>query len=152
MTPARDPPVLDDPARSETKAASSTGKTGCLRRYFEGIPEDRIAAVEAGTVDLDVIAADQTKAGSVGLRLTNNNRPIGATRFAFFPAGEIFKIESIVDERCETVEEYSNTSRGGDKRVLQNYDTLRLGLGGAYYDLRLGGSTTIRLNFVSVVP
>lgn len=137
---------------SETTAASSPGATACLRRYFEGIPDDRIAAVEAGTVDLDVIAANQTKRGTVGLSLTNDNRPIGATRFAFFPAGEIFKIESIVDERCETIDAYSNTSRGGDKNVLQNYDTLRLGLGGAYYDLRLGGNTTIRLNFVSVVP
>ncbi len=69
-----------------------------------------------------------------------------------FPTSEIFKIESIVDEQCERIEEYSNTSRGGDKHVLQNYDSLRIGLGGAYYDLRLGGNTTIRLNFVSVVP
>ncbi len=108
--------------------------------------------MEAGTVDLDVIAANQPKADTVGLRLTNNNRSIGAMRFAFFPTSEIFKIESVVDERCETIEDYPNTSRGGDKHVLQNYDTLRLGLEGAYYDLRLGGNTTIRLNFISVIP
>jgi hypothetical protein len=141
----------DSPA-SETKAVSSPGEVACLRRYFEGIPRERIAAVEAGTVALDVIAADQPKAGTVGLRFTNNDRSIGAMRFAFFPTSEIFKVESVVDERCGTIEGYSNTSRGGDKHVLQNYDTLRLGLEGAYYDLRFGGNTTIRLNFVSVVP
>lgn len=141
----------DSPSR-ETKEVSSSGETACLRRYLDGIRPDRIATVEAGTLDLDVIAADQTKAGTIGLRLTNNNRSIGATRFAFFPTSEIFKIEAIVDERCERIEEYSNTSRGGDKNVLQNYDTLRINLGGAHYDLSLGGNTTIRLNFVSVVP
>lgn len=139
-------------APSDTKAGSSPGGGRCFRRYLEGIPRDRIAPVEAGTQDLDVIAANQPKAGTVGLMLTNNGRSIGAMRFAFFPTSEIFKIESVVDEQCETVEEYRNTSRGGDKHGLQNYDTVRLSLGGTLYDLQLGGGSTIRLNFVSVVP
>jgi hypothetical protein len=144
--------VRDDAPASETKAVSSPGGVGCLGRYFDGIPRDRIAAVEAGVVDLEVIAANQPKSGAVGFRLTNNNRTIGAMRVAFSPTSEVFKIESVVDERCKTTEEYSNATQGGDKHVLQNYDTLRLALGGAYYDLRLGGDTTIWLTFRSVVP
>lgn len=144
--------VTDAPAPTERKAGSDPGGGSCFRRYFEGIPSDRIASVEAGTENFDVIAADQPKAGTVGLRFTSNDRPIGAMRSAFFPTNEIFKIESVVDDRCDTVEEYENTSRGGDKRVLQNSDTVRLNLGGAFYDLRLTGNTTIRLSLVSVAP
>lgn len=144
--------VRDDSPAGETKAVSSPGGVGCLGRYFDGIPRERIATVEAGVIDLDVIAANQPKSGTVGFRLTDNNRTIGAMRVAFSPTSEIFKIESVVGERCETIEEYSNTTRAGDKHVLQNYDTLRLALGGAYYDLRLGGDTTIWLTFRPVVP
>ena len=145
--------VPDPSPPSETNAASSSpGGVACLGRYFDGIPRDRIATVEAGAVNLEVIAANQPKSATVGFRLTNDNRTIGAIRLAFSPTSEIFKIESVVDERCKTIEEYSNSTQGGDKHVLQNYDTLRLALGGAYYDLRLGGDTTIWLNFVSVVP
>jgi len=144
--------VPDASAPGETKAGSSPSGGSCSRRYFEAIPRDRVAPVEAGAEDLDVIAANQPKGGTVGLRLTNNNRAIGAMRFAFFASGEIFKIESVVNERCQIVEEYQNTGRVGDKHVLQNFDTVRVRLGGAFYDLRLGGGSTIRLSFVSVVP
>ncbi|MCA1704203.1 MAG: hypothetical protein LC808_13430 [Actinobacteria bacterium] len=139
-------------APSNTNAGSGAGGGSCFRRYFAGVPSDRIASVEAGTEDLDVIAANQPKAGTVGLRLTNNGQSIGAMRLAFFPANELFKVESVVDERCETVEGYENASRGGDKHLLQNSDTVRLRLGGAFYDLRLIGSSTIRLHFTPVVP
>lgn len=140
-------------APSASKAGPSPGGGSCFGRYFDAIPRDRIAPVEAGTTAFDVIGANQPKAGTVGLRLTNNGRSIGGVRFAFFPTNEIFKIESVVDERCRPIEEYSNTTnRGGDPHVLQNADAVRFGLGGAFYDLTLNGTATIRLVFVSVVP
>jgi len=139
-------------AGGQPPAAQSAEAAACFGSFFEGIPRDRVASVEAGALDLDVITQNQPKAGTVGLRFTNSNRSIGATRFAYFPANEIFKIESVVDERCKTVEEYSNIARGGDKHVLQNYDTLRVRLGSALYEMRLGGGGTIELDFENVVP
>jgi hypothetical protein len=138
--------------RSASGATPASGEEGCLRRYFAGIPPHRIQPVEAGTHDFDVITADQPKAGTIGLKLTNNNNPIGAIRIAFFPPNTLFKIESIVDERCKPIGDYSNVARGGPKSVLQNWDTVRLRLGGNFYDLRIGASTTIRLNFEAYAP
>ena len=43
-------------------------------------------------------------------------------------------------------------SRPSDKRTLQNWDTVRVQLGGRFYELRFGGGATIRLNFIPVTP
>ena len=138
--------------RSESGATPASREEGCFGRYFDGVPPDRIQPVEAGTNGFDVIAADQPKAGTIGLKFTNNNDPIGAIRIAFFPATALFKIESIVDERCKQIGDYSNVPRGGNKDVLQNSGTVRLRLGGNFYDLNIVGSTTIRINFEAYAP
>jgi len=143
-------PSVSAPARSNNGPNAAGG--GCFPRYFNGIPQDRIAQLEAGTANFDVIAASQPKAGTVGLRFTNNNRSIGAIRFDFLPTNLIFKVESVVDARCKLIEDYSNITRGGDKNLLQNYDSLRLRLDGAAYDMNVDGAATIRLNFMSVAP
>jgi hypothetical protein len=140
------------PAPSQPTASPRPSGDGCFGRYFAGIPSDRIAPVETGTADFDVITADQPKAGTIGLKFTNSNDPLGAMRIAFFPANSLFKIESIVDDRCTRIGDYSNVARGGDRNVLQNSDTVRFRIDGRYYDLRIGASTTIRLNFEAYVP
>ncbi len=136
---------------SESAIGSGSGD-GCLPRYFDGIASHKLRPVEAGTVDFDVIAANQPKAGTIGLTFTNSNEPVGAMRIGFFPANTLFKIESIVDARCARVEGHANVSRGGDPNVLQNWDTVRFQLDGDSYDLRIGASTTIRLNFEAYAP
>jgi hypothetical protein len=135
-------------------ASATAAATGgdCPDDYFKGVPEDKIDTVEAGTADFDAIMANQPKAGPFGLTLTNNGAPIGAMRLSYFPANTLFKVESIVDAKCARIDDYENISRGGDPNVLQNWDTMRMQLGGQYYDLRVGESTTIRLNFVRYVP
>lgn len=137
---------------TSTGTASEDAEGGCLGAYFEGLPPDRIKQVEVGTADFDAVTANQPKAGTVGLRFTNTNEPLGAMRIAFYPANALFKIESIVDAQCTPVEDYSNISRGGDKHVLQNHDTVRFQVDGDLYDLRIGASTTIRLNFDAYAP
>jgi hypothetical protein len=139
-------------AGSPTVTAPSGDGEGCPDAYFEGIPEDRLDPVEAGTADFDAITANQPKTGPFGLALTNNGAAIGAIRLNYFPDNALFKIESIVDERCAQIDDYENISRGGDPNVLQNWDTVRMQLGGKFYDLRIGESTTIRLNFVAYAP
>jgi hypothetical protein len=108
--------------------------------------------VEAGTTGLEVIAANQSTAGTFGLTFTNNDEPIGATRLRFFLTNAIFKIESIVDQRCTRIGDHSDVTRGGDKDVLHNWDTVRLRLGGEFYDLRVSSSNAIRIAFRRFVP
>jgi len=143
-------PVGKDPATSEPSSAPSAE---CLDRYFMGIPKDRVATLEEGARDVDVIDPGQPKEGTVGIRLDALGSPIGALRFQYFPgSGDVFKIETVVDAQCRETEEFSNVSRTSDKRTLQNYDTLRIQLGGRFYELRFGGGAEIRLNFIRVNP
>jgi hypothetical protein len=86
------------------------------------------------------------------MTFTNNARPIGAIRFAFFPANRFFKIESIVDAQCKPIEDHRNL-QGGDKHVAGDSSTVRLRIDGRYYGLNAsGGGSVIRISFVSVVP
>jgi hypothetical protein len=143
-------PVRKDPGAAEPSTAASTE---CLDRYFMGILKDRVATLEEGAQDVDVIRPDQPKEGTVGIRLDALGSPIGALRFQFFPgSGDVFKIETVVDAQCRETQEFSNVSRASDKRTLQNYDTLRIQLGGRLYELRFGGGAEIRLNFIRVNP
>jgi hypothetical protein len=139
-------------APTQPTGATAAGAGGCFGEYFKGIPQDRVGSVEAGAQAYDVITETQPKAGTIGMTFTNNARPIGAIRFAFFPANRFFKIESIVDAQCKPIEDYRNLE-GGDKHVAGDSSTVRLRLDGRYYDLNAsGGGSVIRVSFVSVVP
>ena len=140
------------PAAGQARMAASGDDEACFGRYFAGIPRDRVASVEVGTENLDVIGPSQPKRGTVGLRLTSDERAIGALRFAYLPANALFRIESVVDADCRRVEDYVNAARGGDKDTLQDSDTVRLPLAGGFYDLRTIGGTTIRVQFHRYVP
>lgn len=124
------------------EAKAGGAKSGFLA-FWTSLPGvlTGVAAVVGAIATLAALFIDDAGTGS-GVR---DDSPASETK-------AVFKSESVVDELCETIEESSNTTQGGDKHVLQNYDTLRLALGGAYYDLRLGGDTTIWLTFRSVVP
>lgn len=114
------------------------GGQNCLEHYLQDMPKDRVATLEEGVGSTDLIGPQQSSDGMIAIKFTENAAPVGAIKFRFFSNGEIFKVESIVDESCQAIEEYSNSSRGGDKRVLQNWDTLKMNLGGDLYFLRLG--------------
>jgi hypothetical protein len=142
-----------DSQDSTTQEPSGGGSAACFDQYFVNVPNDRIATLEEGAQDVDVIGPSQPKEGTVGIRLDALGNPIGALRFEFFPrSGDVFKIETVVDARCRETQDFLNTSRPSDPRTLQNFDTLRLQLGGSFYELRFGGGSTIRLNFVRVTP
>jgi hypothetical protein len=145
-------PAPGSAVRTQPTALPGAGGAACLGRYFEGIPRDRVGTVEAGTTDYDVITETQPKAGTIGMTFTNSARPIGAIRFAFFSENRVFKIESLVDARCRPIEDYENPARG-DKKVLQDSDTVRLRLAGGSYDLTpIAWGSAVRVRFVSVVP
>lgn len=110
----------------------------CFEEYFGQIPEDRVSKLEVGIQDKDLISTSQAKDHPIGILFLQNRDPLGGIIFNYFPGSKIFKIASIVDRSCRSVETFSNSSRGGDKKVLQNWDTVEMALGERSYFLRLG--------------
>lgn len=105
---------------------------------LRGIPKSRIAVVEEGSNDVGVIGPGQSKEGPMAIQLTENRQLMGAIKFSFFPTNNMFKVETVIDAGCQIIEEYKNASRGGDRHVLQNWDSLEVRFGNSTYALRLG--------------
>ena len=125
----------------------------CYERFFRQLKINRVATLEVGSKDVDIIGIFQPKDEPIAIRLENLRRPIGGIRFSFFPnSGDIFKIDRIIDSKCQEIEGHKNISRGGDKNVLQNWDTLRIPFEGIDYLLRLGGGDTIEVNQFILAP
>lgn len=136
---------------AEPSTVPGAADEACFSRYFKGIPGYRLGTVEAGAY-VDVLSEAEPKAGPIGITFTDFGRLIGGIRFAFFPENTFFKIESVVDARCRSVEDYENRL-GGDKRVWQDSSTVRVRLGGRFYDVTANGAGSIvRLGFSSIAP
>ena len=123
----------------------------CLAAVVAAVPAERMATVEVGMRDLDVVSSPQPLDLPVALLLTENGSPVGAVRLRLYrgtdQSSDLFKVEAAVDASCQPAALH-NTSRGGDPRTLTNWDTLRLRLGAADYHLRIGtGGEQVRLNF-----
>lgn len=111
---------------------------GCFEAYFEGVPAERVAVLEAGVQDIDLLGSGQSGDAPAGIVFTRGGTPVGALTYRFFTGSDLFRIASVVDGACEPVTAFANTSRGGDPEVLQNWDTLEMEIGGRSYFLRLG--------------
>jgi hypothetical protein len=110
--------------QAETKISASPGT--CFEEYFSGVPDDRVASMENGTVALIVIDRTQTKEGAAGLRFTEFGRLIGAMKYHIFPNNNLFRIESLVDGECQELAGYSNKS-------VHDADSLQMRLGDQEY-------------------
>ena len=123
-------------------------KDGC----FPDVPTNRIKIMEAGA-SLELIGPLESKYEPIVINFRENNEPIGSIKFSFYPdSGEIFKIGKIVGKNCQKIEKYSNIDRGGDKNVLQNFDTVQMQFGDDKYNLQLVYSDgTIDAKFYRVV-
>src|SRR5688572_10332921 len=75
----------EDSPDSTTQEQAEGGSAACFDQYFVNVPNDRIATLEEGAQDVDVIGPSQPKEGTVGIRLDVLGKPIGALRFQFFP-------------------------------------------------------------------
>ncbi len=128
-------PAAPSPAST---AAPQAGLPECFEGYFGGVTSARVTTLEPGTNDFDLTGVDLKVAEPIGFMFTLNDQPIGAMRFRFVKANQFFRIESVVDSRCEKIEGYLNASRGGDKNVLQQWDTLQLTLDNQAYALQMG--------------
>lgn len=147
-------PAAEDGPRSESSPgdakAAEAAFAGCFGALFAGIPQGRLAPVEAGTTAFDIVTSSEPKAGPMGLRFTDHGRTVGGIKVTWYPVNEIFRVEAVVDANCRRVEDYANLVDRGQKDVLQNNDTLRIRLAGRYYELGLNGGSLIRVSFLQV--
>lgn len=141
------------PSPGPKPSQSNPDPTQCLSAFLQGVPNDRLKTVEAGTRDLQIVGPDQSKDQPIALRLEEDKKLVGLVRFQFYSNGPIFKIDSIVDSQCQRIEDFINATRGGDKHVMQNYDNLEIQIGNARYDLDLEyGSGRIDADFARISP
>ena len=136
----------------ESNGQTSSDSVDCFE-YFHGIPKDRVTTLEGGAQGVQLIGPHQSKDEAIAIKFTENNQPIGAIKFYFYSNNNMFKVETVVDSKCQIIEDYSNIARGGDKHVLQNWDTLQIRFEDSTYELRLGyDAGMIDANFRRVSP
>jgi hypothetical protein len=115
---------------------STSPVDNCFAQFFEELPEN---TVEVGALDVDVSKRDERAV----IKFTEDRNTIGAIKLNFFPENRFFKIEEIVDFNCQTITEYKNVTRGGDKNILQNYDVLEFTVENSTYQLRIGDTGVV---------
>ena len=131
------------------------GKLGvlsaCFAQALGAIPVDRVSQMEAGANDVSLIGPQQSKQEQFAVQLTDGGRPVGLVVLGFFLGNELFKVEQAIDQDCRLAS-HQNASRGGDPDALQNWDSLRIELGGRVYELRPGfAGGQIEASFARIV-
>ena len=125
----------------------------CLTRFLQGVPKDRLSTLETGANDQQIIGPDQSKDQPIALRLEESRKFVGVVGLQFYSSNTIFKIDSIVDSGCQPIESFRNSTRDGDKRVLQNYDYLEIQFKSGTYSLRFDyDAGRIDADFTRVSP
>ncbi|MEO5815986.1 MAG: hypothetical protein ABIT20_11975 [Gemmatimonadaceae bacterium] len=144
-----------DTVTNPSKALTRTGShTSCYDEFLSKVPGDRVDSVEVGMTGVEIIGSHEKLDGPFALLLTENGQRIGALRIRLYGAGtaaQLYKIEQAIDG-CAEVTAMRNTSRGGNPRELQNWDTLREKLGPHEYDVRIGGEGNINVGYFTRVP
>lgn len=150
ITPISQSSLTHSPTISLTPPTTTDPAQDCFAEFFQGVAKDRIATIEEGARAVEIIGPHQPRQGVIAVKLTENGQPIGGVKFFLYsnsPSNYLFKIDAVVDSMCQRVEGFSNASRGGDKHVLQNWDSLRMTLGTSSYELALGYSAGLGVNF-----
>jgi hypothetical protein len=125
------PPV--SPAQNSSSPAPESGPDNCLEQEVPGgVPVE----VGSGTQ-----ALRELKDGAIRIKLTDNHQPVGGVGLRYYPDGDYFGIEKLVDAKCVGVADLYNSSRQRfidiKKDKVPNNDYLRIQLGGQNYSLRL---------------
>jgi len=126
----------------------------CFKDFFEDIKSDRVIQLESGTDDFDLIGPNQPKGEMLGILFTEFNRPIGAIKILPISSNNLFKIDSIIDEKCQQVEAFENSTRGGDKYTIKDADIVQMNLNGKQYSMRISfyAGSAIRVDFLQYTP
>lgn len=147
LTAATQPAAVVQPLSTQSGSASPViadgaanpapeGGEGCLEEIFSGISADRVERFEVGVQDKR-FSTNQAKNDPAGIVLVELGRPVVALTFIIFEEDNLFKVGSVVDAACQPVE-YANSSRGGARDVLQNWDSLEVTTGTGVYSMRFG--------------
>jgi hypothetical protein len=149
------PPIPPPPGSTPKEVSASVTLTAelasCLDSYFADVPAERTKTVEEGSLALEVLSPGLSIGAPIVLKLTDQGKSVGAIRFHLVKQGqdELFKADDIVDAKCTPLREddYANATRGGDPRVLQNFDSWDLRFSERHYELRLGDGAGITASF-----
>lgn len=113
------------------KFHSSPGN--CFEEEFAGVNP-----IEAGS---GIQPLREFRDGVIRIKLTDNRQPVGALSLKFYPVGEYFEIEKVIDSRCNVVDGLFNLSRQTyidiKKDKVPNNDYIQVPLGMQNYSLRL---------------
>lgn len=103
-------------------------------------------SVEAGSGEQTL----KSSTGVIRINLTDNHQPVGTLCLKFYPNGNYFEIEQVIDSKGKAVKDLYNETRSEYvKNKLTNDDTLDIPFGGQKYSLRLmshGGRSTAKFN------
>ncbi len=91
--------------------ASIPGAPGCYKQIFASVPSDRIRALENGAFEVTLLSQSQPLTGPAGLLFTSAGRHLGALRFSYYPDGDVYVFEELVDADCGTVTDVYNETR-----------------------------------------
>jgi hypothetical protein len=136
--PLSTPSVPAPQSSTQPSAPPSIATAECSPAWFARPAPARVVIIESGTADAEVLTPDQPKDDAFIVVVTENGRPVGAVAVNLIVSNSLFKIAQVADADCQLVETFRNESRGGDRRVLQNWDSVELTFGAAKYSLRLG--------------
>jgi hypothetical protein len=128
--------VPSPPSSIAANSSATEGGEDCMTTIFSDITSERVVRVESGS-SKELLGIQQTKEEPAGIILLELGKPIIVLTYNFVEDGEVFKIGAVVDGACQPME-FDNTSRGGPKEVLQNWDTLEVKSGATNYTLRFG--------------
>ncbi len=128
----------ETPSSLEFMTTDSLPDFPCLAQDLNDLTGVRILRLEEGARDQQLIGPNDGKESPVCLIFTEDRQAVGAILFSFFSREEIFKIAKAIDRNCTAIREMQVIGRSGEHRTLQNWDTIRFGMGGKSYLLRLG--------------
>lgn len=163
-TPTATPNETPTPAQIATPQPTATpGSEGgseahmvCLARQSysrtsssTGVP--KLNPMRVGTIPVELGARD-TRLGTNGelpgvvrVPLYDGGAFVGLIQLSPRAAGGnyLFRVSAVFDGECRAVSDLENAKRGGDPKVLQNWDTLRFRMNGTAYEARFGYGSDI---------
>ena len=69
--------------QTKSNGINSTDSKDCFEVYFREISKDRVATIEEGAEDVQLIGPHQSKDEAIAIKFMENNQPIGAIKFRF---------------------------------------------------------------------
>ena len=96
---------------------------------------ENVKFIEVGSRNLRIKLNNEEK---LTLLLRDNKKILGLIVLNTFTQNKLFKIKYFIDNNCNQIRYFFNSSVGGDNNILHDWDTLGIVIDGNKYFLRLG--------------